>query len=954
MKAVGGSPGARTDDDLLEREHELEALDGLIERVRAGAPAVALVEGPAGIGKSRLLLAARRRAQAAGFQALMARGSDLERGLPFGVVRQLFEPVLADPDDRERWLAGSAAAAARVFDPAEVGNPFGDAGFSVLYGLAWLTANIAAGGPVLLAIDDLQWCDRASLRFVAYLVARLETIGVLVAATVRLGEPQVDSRLLGEISRDVAAVSMRPRELSRGAVGALVSQRLGAEAAPEFASACHRATGGNPLLLLEVLKTMRAEHVSPDADHSRVVRDVGARAVSRSVLLRLARLPGDAVTVARAVAVLGEGAGLPAAAALAQLDEPRVAKATRVLAAAEILRPESPLGFVHPLVRDAVYFELASAERELQHERAARALTELEAPPELVAAHLLLVPRRSDPWVASLLHEAGLGAVRRGDSEIAVTYLRRALEEPPSADLRPALLTELGMAEALANDKLASAEHLAAALESIEALPQRAATAETLARVLLFTAPPSEAAAVARRAADELPDELADLRWRLEALELFTVRFGATVPDAAARLEAVRDGLGGDGIGARMLAGVVAADWALSGGSMAECCALAEAALADGIMVADEPALMPGIAGAVLDLAGRDEVVGLWEASRAEAHRSGSMLALAGIYICQGGSWLTRGELGEAAASLRLANGATDPLHSAAAEVSYGAMFMARVLIQSGDLTGARELMASHPPMPHGSDADGLARHAEAELLIAERRWADALEATERYRDTLRDRVVNPAWAPWRSLRAEALAGLQRQDEATVLLEEEMEWARRWGAAGPIARVLRLLGTIGRAPTLDLLHEAVEITEGSYAQLEQARALIALGSALRRGRKPSAAREPLRGGLELAARCGATTLADHARTELYAAGGRPKRDALTGPESLTPSERRVAELAAEGLGNREIAHVLFVTSRTVEFHLTSVYRKLGISARAALSEMLERSTSVGSPVWDGA
>jgi DNA-binding CsgD family transcriptional regulator len=321
-------------------------------------------------------------------------------------------------------------------------------------------------------------------------------------------------------------------------------------------------------------------------------------------------------------------------------------------------------------------------------------------------------------------------------------------------------------------------------------------------------------------------------------------------------------------------------------------------------------------------------------------------MALSGIYVCQGGSWLNRGELSEAAAALRLANAATDPLRSAAAEVSYGAVFMARVLVESGDLAGAREVLASYPPMPPGSDADGLAQRAEAELLIAERRWSEALEVTDRYRDALPDRVVNPAWAPWRSLQAEVLAGLQRQDEAIVLLEEEMVWARRWGAVAPIARVLRLLGTIGRTPILDLLHEAVELTDGSYASLERARALVALGSAMRRGRKPSAAREPLRAGLELAVRCGATPLADHARTELYAAGGRPKRDALTGPDSLTPSERRVAELAADGLGNREIAQALFVTSRTVEFHLTSVYRKLGISARAALSEMLARSTSV--------
>jgi DNA-binding CsgD family transcriptional regulator len=130
------------------------------------------------------------------------------------------------------------------------------------------------------------------------------------------------------------------------------------------------------------------------------------------------------------------------------------------------------------------------------------------------------------------------------------------------------------------------------------------------------------------------------------------------------------------------------------------------------------------------------------------------------------------------------------------------------------------------------------------------------------------------------------------------------------------------------------------VTEGSSARLEHAKALVALGSELRRGRQPSAAREPLRRGLELATQCGALAVADHARTELYAAGGRPKRDALTGPDSLTPSERRIAELAAEGHGNREIAQALYVTPKTVEFHLTSVYRKLGISTRAALTRAL--------------
>src|SRR5262249_13602705 len=154
--------------------------------------------------------------------------------------------------------------------------------------------------------------------------------------------------------------------------------------------------------------TMQEENIRPDAAHADAIREVGPRAVSRTVLLRLSRLPQDAVAVARAIALLGDGASLPATAALARLDEGRGADATRALVAAEILRAEAPLGFVHALVRDAVYLELSVSERELQHERAAKELAALGAAPEIVAGHLLLVPSRGERWVANMLREAGL------------------------------------------------------------------------------------------------------------------------------------------------------------------------------------------------------------------------------------------------------------------------------------------------------------------------------------------------------------------------------------------------------------------------------------------------------------------------------------------------------------------------------------------------------------------
>src|SRR5919108_2746242 len=217
---------------LLERDRELGALQAALADAAGGDGRLALVEGPAGIGKSRLLAELRATAEAEDMRLLAARGSELEREFPFGVVRQLFEPALTDPELRERWLDGAAAPARAIFEIPEPGAEGigGDASFAALHGLYWLTANMAVDRPALLSVDDLHWCDRPSLRFLAYLARRLDDMPVLVGATLRSTDPGTDPALIAEIGQEPGTRAVQPEPLSAAAVTEMVRSRLGDDA----------------------------------------------------------------------------------------------------------------------------------------------------------------------------------------------------------------------------------------------------------------------------------------------------------------------------------------------------------------------------------------------------------------------------------------------------------------------------------------------------------------------------------------------------------------------------------------------------------------------------------------------------------------------------------------------------------------------------------------------------
>jgi DNA-binding CsgD family transcriptional regulator len=927
-------------NSLLERGVELSEITAAFRAARDGDGRFVVVAGRAGIGKSSLLTEGQRAARLAGFTVLTARASDLEREFAFGVARQLFERAVRRSP---QWWAGAAEQARAAFDdvPAVGGGIFEDVSQSVLHGLYWLVVNASADGPLLLTVDDLQLCDRSSLRFLSYLSRRLDGLPVVVLAGYRTSGQSSSDATLDDLIGDPATQIVQPQPLTVDAVTEVLRRRMGTDPAGVFAADCRRVTGGNPLLLDELARAMQADGVRPDAASVTAIAALGPRAVSRTVLARLAHAGPNAIAVAQALAVIGDWEGVAMVEAVTGLDADEIEAATRTLLRAEILQPGSPLRFVHPLVRDAVYRELTPIEAERRHLRAADVLRTLGRPVEQIAAHALALQPAGRDWVVTVLREAALIAVRRGAADDALAYLRRAVAEPGPDDVRPRLLQELGMSESLANEPLPAVEHLREAYELAPDPADRGEIAGVLSRMLIFTNPPDDAVSLLQKARATLPPELSDLDDALAAVELYAVSFGAEDIDLGRSLAVIEPPPAGAGPGARMLAASAAWDRALTGASAAKCVALARAALDDGVLIRADPWFMSIVAAGVLVLADDPSALDVWKQMLADGHRNGSQLTISGVRLWQGWNYLEWGALGDA--ELALGQYAVDTVRRGGQNESgmaYWAGFNTRLLVDRGDLSGARAALGRADRAVPGSDGDLLLRRAEIEVLLGEAAWDRALEAADRL-DGARRRVVNPAWVPVFSLRARALAGLGQFDEAEAAASGGIEAARRWGAASTVGSSLRVLGGVldasGSDSSVSEFEEAVSVLSDSPARLELARAEFGLGGALRRRGQVVAARPHLARAIELATVCGADGLAGLAISELRVAGGRPRQRAVSGIDALTPSERRAVELAAAGRTNRAIAQELYVTPKTVEVHLSSAYRKLGITSRGELA-----------------
>ena len=505
----GPAPGG-----ILDRGAELAAIAAAIRAAVAGTGSAVLIEGAAGIGKTRLLGYACEEAASAGMQVLTARAAEFEAGFAWGTVRQLFGPV-AGPGGP----AGRPDDAARLAAPALVPEKRQEQqdSFAVRHGLYWLAAGLARRAPLLLGIDDLHWADEPSLRFAAHLARRLDGLPVLLVLTVR--EPRSataqQKALTAGLAAEPGVTVLRPAVLGAAACGELISRALGTSPAPPFVQSCCEITGGNPLLLQALLGSLVAEGASGTAAEVPHLRRLTPSTVSRRVLLQLGRMPAEVLAAARAIAVLGTVATAGRVARLAGLDADACAEAIGALMAERLVEGDRELRFVHPLVRSAVYEDLAPPVRQRWHGRVARMLEADGAAAQEVTVHLLAAGTAGDCWVVDRLRAAAADALGRGAPGVARLCLERALAEPPAAADRPGVLLELGRAETM-QAPAAAAAHLEEALRAAAARPagpgqpgqpEQAMIALALAQALALGGRFSAAVGVLRDAISGLPGE---------------------------------------------------------------------------------------------------------------------------------------------------------------------------------------------------------------------------------------------------------------------------------------------------------------------------------------------------------------------------------------------------------------------------------------------------------------
>ncbi|WP_354699734.1 hypothetical protein DSM112329_05459 [Paraconexibacter sp. AEG42_29] len=921
---------------LLDREGPRRLLGDAFAGALDGRGSVVVVRGPAGIGKTALLTEARADAEEQGLRVLGARGAELERSFTFGVVRTLLEPpVRAATADEQASLLGGAAAPAAVALGLDTTSAV-DASPVLFHALYWVVAGLCDRAPVALFVDDVHWSDAPSLRTLAFVANRARDHPLVLVLGIRDGAPCDDEPALDAIVD--RALVIRLAGLSREAVALLLAEGTGEQPGPEAAAALQVATSGNPMFVLQAARMSR-EQVMEDPDEPWSVR-----AVSMVALARIGGLSRDAAAVAAAVAVLGDDVPPVHVTRFTQLDIAAVLTAADELAAAGLFDAGTRLALSHPLIAEALRGDGGPRALALAHHRAATILREAAAPPERVASHLLRTIPAGDPEIAALLVAAAEDADRRGAPAAAITYLTRALDEPPAPDVAAAVRQQLGVAQFRVGQLAEAVENLSGVSHDTTA---RLRTVATYATAAGFGGQRRAMVEVLHDAADHATDD-ADRRLALRSLAHYwswwlppNERRPFDLPPPA-ELSAETTA------GRLALAAHTTFHTAIA--TREESVDIAIRALADGQLAWEAPSFA-GLAANPLDvllMAGHLE-----EFDRELAHVEAVARSTAS------GSAMHQAEI------MRLAS-----------------------QVQAGDLPAALETVASMDrfvaasPGSEGKHVGRMAFAYRLETVLAHQgaEAADALMATEvdpRERAGAGELVAMWGFPSWALVHLachrapEALAAarehrafverheghvlpvswegalplaLSAAGEAAEALAEAQKWLaeeRRFGVPARIAAALRILARVDPSRSIALLEEALALHDSAgFMRLEHARAHIDLGVALRRAGRRTDARGALERGADLATACQAGPLAGRAREELVALGARPRKLAFSGVDSLTASERRIVDLVVAGHTNRQVAEELFVTIKTVEAHLGNAYRKLDVRSRADLRAIL--------------
>lgn len=922
----------RPSNPLIERGDHLAAIEAVLGHASVSPPpggSIVVVDAEPGAGVTAVLDRVAATA-ASRWRTATVRADDHDAGVPFSVLHRVVDVLRSLPGAAQISDQRPALALAPVLDTARLLDGLDPAveAPTLALGLGWLLERLTEDGPLLVVVDDAHLADDASLGVLttAWSRCRLPMV-LLVGAHPSPTPPNELERL-----RRAADTTLGLAPLTPAGTGQVLLQ-WGVTIGDGDLPGVHVLARGRPGDL-EVLA--RARHGEPGAAMP-LARSMVEPLLERRLgaLTPPARRALEVIVVLDAVAepsILGTVSRCPS----------RPEDCVAELRCAGLLTEDDPLRCSHPFVADAVLAGIAADDAGRLRRSMLAAAIDAGSGPEVLVPLALVCPPTADPVVVDLLAEAGDAAIRSREPARALVLLRRALREPPVAARENELRGQLALASAFADEPGAPALVRRAALQ-LDAVAG-AHLARRASTILAGRGRAREAATMV----DDLGRSLASTEPEVASI-LEMGWLGAAKTDLSMRpavLRRVAEAATTDRFdpspSGRALAAVVAYELSLLGEDRTRVVELARHAVdrrGGGSPTTD----MPSIWSAVLALLFADELddaaVTLDRLERRGIRRASEHDVLAAHHL-RASIDRNRGLLESANRSAAVVADAVR--HGWRGSVPGGAGNRCRLALLAGrldraeaelDLPGGVERYADDPSLVEYLDARG-------QLRLRQGRYAEALDDHL----TVRDRhevlgAVNPATMLWSQGAARAMAAMGRRADALDLLGEHLERARQWGAARPIGALLTTAGTLrsGRAGE-ELLEEAVDVLERGVTPIELADAHVALArAAQRRGDDRKSERAARRGAL-LADTAGAAAIAADARSVLgeLADSGSDR----TTVDRLTPAELRAARLAAGGASNADIAAELYVSRKAVEFHLSNVYRKLGVVGRRDLADAL--------------